>query len=192
MQPSHFETEARVIYQLCGCDCSRPAPIATLAKCLGATIRAVPGSALPGDAALATVHGERRVYVRRGLPPQRLKFAVAHELGHLALGLDSSTLENEDQCDALAACLLVPGTAFQAALSRRREWGAIASCFGTSESFAALRFGEVTGVPLALVAPSRVRVRGAAYDWPSNLGEPIPGVRKIRIGDDSTRLALVA
>src|SRR5688572_15014977 len=150
--------------------------------------------ALPGDAAVAVVNGQQRIFVRRGLEPSRQRWAVAHELGHIALRLDSSSLANEDACNAFAAALLAPRRAFQAAL---RETGMsytqLARWFVTTESCAALRLGEVTDVPLALVAPARVRVRGADFSWPTDLrAARVPGVRRATLKDDRRRVALLA
>jgi len=171
-----------------------PRVLALARRVLGGagTVLTVHARALPGDAALATVNGERRIYLRSGLSPLRQRWAVAHELGHLALELDSSTRENEDACDAFAAALLLPRRAFQVAL---RETGVsytkLAQWFVTTESCAALRLGEVTDVPLALVAPSRTRVRGAEFGWPLELrAGRIPGVRRATLRDDRRRVAL--
>src|SRR5690606_30327780 len=107
--------------------------------------------------ALAVVEGERRIYVRRGLSAARQRFAVAHELAHWALGLLSGS-EAEARCDALAACLVAPRRAFQRALRDTDCYGELAELFGSTESCVALRLGEVTGEPVALVTPSSVRV----------------------------------
>lgn len=152
----------------------------------GNPVEVVPFRALPGDGQLARVRGEPRIYVRGKLSPQRLRWVVAHELGHLALGLDSSTRENEDAADAFAAALLLPRRAFQSAL---REVGVsyskLARWFATTESCAALRFGEVTDTPIALLAPERVRVRGAEFEWPE--GWRGGGVEQTRLRDDRRR-----
>jgi hypothetical protein len=150
--------------------------------------------ALPGDACLVVVRGQRRIYLRRGLDPARQRWAVAHELGHVALGLDSSSRANEDACDAFAAALLLPRRAFQSALRQTGlSYTKLARWFVTTESCAALRLGEVTDVPLALVAPSRTRVRGAEFGWPAELTSGrIQGVRRATLRDDRRRVALRA
>lgn len=166
-------------------------------KLTGAPVVTIPHRGLPGDAMLATVHGHRRIYMRSGLPGQRLRWAVAHELGHLVLGLDSSTQENEEACDAFAAALLVPRRAYRIALVETGDdYTNLARWFGTSESCVALRYGEVTDEPLALIVPSRVYVRGFDFAWPeeSDLRSValLPGVRKARLRDDRRRVAMLA
>lgn len=195
-----IEGEAGVLYRSTGFELDEPAPMLELARrALGrGCVLQVHARAIPGDACLATVGGERRLYLRRGLSPERARWAIAHELGHWALGVDSSSRENEDNCDALAAALVAPRAAFRAAL---RECGdryhKLAVWFQTTESCAALRLGEVTGDPLALIAPARVRVRGSEFVWPGEAelrqlaAKPrVPGVRKARLRDDQRRVAM--
>jgi hypothetical protein len=178
---------------MAGDDSEAPKVLALARRVLGGpgTVLTVHARALPGDACLATVNGQRRIYLRSGLESRRLRWAVAHELGHLALELDSSTRENEDACDAFAAALLLPRRAFQLAL---RETGVsytkLARWFVTTESCAALRFGEVTDVPLMLVAPARVRTRGAEFAWPPDMSRRPPGLRRATLRDDRRRVAL--
>lgn len=172
-----------------------PKVVALARRVLGGpgTVLTVHARALPGDACLATVHGQRRIYLRSGLEPRRLRWAVAHELGHLALELDSSTRENEDACNAFAAALLAPRRAFQRALAETGvSYTKLARWFATTESCVALRFGEVTDVPLMLVAPQRIRVRGAEFVWPAAGSTRLPGVRRATLRDDHRRVALRA
>ena len=75
----------------------------------------------------------------------------------------------------------------------------LARALETTESLAVLRLGEVTGEPIALVTPARVRLRGTAYSWPS---EPelralasaprVAGIRKVRLTDDPRRVVIRA
>lgn len=170
-----------------------PPRVVDLAKrVLGVGVQVVHARALPGDGALVNLLGERRIYVRRGLSPERLRWAVAHELGHHALGIDSSTSDNEDACNAFAAALLAPSRAFRAALAETGpSYTRLARWFLTSESCAALRLGEVTGCPLALLAPARVRVRGAEFSWPEDLRGSRPAkVRRATLRDDQRRVVL--
>lgn len=196
MTPENIEGEAACML---GCDDEEPPDIVRLARrVLGVSVQVVHARALPGDGALVTVHGQRRIYVRSGLPQVRLRWAIAHELGHLALSLDSSCRENEDACDAFAAAILTPMRAYRLAL---RETGVsyrrLAQWFVASESCVALRLGEVTGQPMALIAPSRVRVRGDDYAWGTEQNvralaqkTSVAGIRKARLRDDRRRVAL--
>jgi hypothetical protein len=170
-------------------------------RLLGETaVRLVSPDALPGDAALARVDGETRIYLRTGLSQTRLRFAVAHELAHWALDIGSASLDGEQLCDALAAALVAPRPAFHGALRDVGErYPVLADRFGTSESCIVLRWGEVTGTPTALVTPSSVRVRGGAFDWPDEDGIRAlamaprgAGIRRAVLGDDQQRVALIA
>jgi len=154
---------------------------------------AVPGRALPGDGALVRVRGRVQIYVKSGISTERVRWVVAHELGHLALGLDSSSRANEDACDAFAAALLLPRQAFGAALAEvGPSYAKLARWFVTTESCAALRLGEVTGVPLALITPKRIRTRGAEFSWPADLSRRVPGLKRATLRDDRRRVALRA
>lgn len=198
-QFADLEGTAAALYRAAGYDDGEPAPVVALAtRLLGpGCVQRVHAGALPGDAALVTVHGERRIYVRRGLPPVRLRFAVAHELAHWALGECAPGAELEARCDALAACLVAPRRAFLRALRETDRYHELAGRFATTESCVALRLGEVSGAPTALVAPSCVRVRGEAYGWPGETelralaSKPrVPGLRKARLRDDRRRVAM--
>jgi hypothetical protein len=191
-----FEREARRLYRLAGCAFEEGAPPAALARgLLGRdAIREVPEQVLPAGGAIARIGGAWRVFVRRGMAPTLARFTVVHELAHWALGVGASELE----CDALAARLLAPRPAFERAL---RESGVsytkLARWFGCTETFAALRYGEVTDEPLVVVAPATVRVRGRSFSWPSEpelrslvKAPALPGLRKARLGDAPARVAI--
>jgi hypothetical protein len=193
-----MEREAARLYALAGLEIGRSAPPAGLARRLLGTsaVRVVPASALPAGGAIARVGSSWRIYLREGIPGRQARFTVVHELSHWALGPGAS----EEDCDALAARLLAPRPAFERAL---RQTGAsytrLARWFGCTETFAALRYGEVTDEPLVVVAPANVRIRGRSYSWPS---EPtlrelaraprLHGVRKARLRDDPVRVAMRA
>ncbi len=189
------EAEARVVLGLADSPSEAP-PLESLARAvLGPhAVQTVPPSALPSDACLVRVLGERRIVLRTGLDPVRRRFAIAHELGHHVLGLDSSSRENEELCDAFAAALVAPGDTFRRAVATLGlDLPALARLFGSTESLVALRLGEVTGAPVALVAPGRVRIRGVDYGWPPAAElrrKRLPGVTKVRLRDDARRLAL--
>ncbi len=197
MNQQDFEELSGWAYQRAGRQPDGLTPVEAIARAvLGpAALRSVPPRALPGDAALATVGGVRAIFLRTGLPKHRARWAIAHELGHVLLGLDSSRQEHEDVCDAFAATLLLPTVAFQEALLESGpSFRALARRFTVTESCAALRVGEVTGVPLALVAPARVRVRGSGYQWPSERelrALKVPGAQRVRLKDDRQRMALL-
>lgn len=194
------EHEARRLYEEADADtCSPPGPL-RLARKLGLEVRRFQGCAAGGDAALVRLHGRPIVFVRRKLSPERLDFAVAHELAewHLAR-VGYREIDVEDVADAMAGALVAPRDAYRAAL---REHGAtfapLAADFRTTETCVALRLGEVTGRSLVLLGP-RVRVRGDEFAWPP-LDElrrvaragGAPGVEARKLGDDSRRVILLA
>lgn len=193
MDLADLEGEAALALRRAGQESDEPPCILEVARRLtGRAVEVASFRALPGDGCLVRVRGEPQIYVRGQLTPQRLRWVVPHELGHLALGLDSSTRENEDAADAFAAALLLPRRAFQIALQETGvSYSKLARWFATTESCAALRFGEVTSTPLALVAPVRVRVRGEGFGWPLKLhGARIPGVKRTVLRDDRRRVAM--
>jgi hypothetical protein len=195
MTPGDFDADADLLLQHHGFDDEMAPNVIRLARCvLGVGVQTVHARALPGDGALAIVHGQARIYVRSGLSPARQRWVIAHELGHWALGIDSSCQANEDKCDAFAAALLVPRRAFKCALTRvGLHCSTLARELAVTESCVALRLGEVTGCPVALLTPQRVRVRGDEFAWPSEIrNSRIPNTRKITLRDDRRRVAFMA
>jgi hypothetical protein len=120
------------------------------------------------DAKLAFSGGVPMLLVARRLPPRRVGFAVAHELAeHVMARAEYMGDDVERIANAAAAAVVAPRKMF------RRRYVAVgpavstlADAFATSETLAALRIGEVTDVPTALVDASSVRVRGEEYGWP--------------------------
>jgi hypothetical protein len=194
--PEELEGTAEATYRRAGLDPGEAADLVELAeRLLGAgAVRAVHGGALPGAAALARVGSSWCVFVRARLPEQRVLFAVGHELGHHVLGADAP----EWACDAFAGALLAPRQAYlRAAREIGPNWSALAERFHCSESWSALRWGEVIGTPTALIAPLSVRVRGEPYAWPERPSElralalaPRPGLARARLRDDPHRIIM--
>lgn len=178
-----IEGEARWLLQHADHDDAAPPAIAEVARIVtGHPVETVPRHSLRGDGQLARLRGEPRVYVRSGLTQERLRWAIAHELGHLVLGLDNSSSENEEACDAFAASLLLPRRAFLKALARSGgRYQQLARWFASTESCAALRVGEVTGAPTVLLAPGRIRFRGDDFVWPPSMRGP--GILRTKIKD---------
>lgn len=197
LSAADVEGVAECAYKRAGLDTGEAAdPIELAEALLGAgAVRAVHAGALPGVASLARVGATWRIYVRGRAGERSQRFAVLHELGHYLVGLDAP----EPLCDAIAGALLAPRRAFQrAACELGPDWSALADRFGASESWAALRWGEVVGEPLALVAPLRVRVRGDGYVWPEPdeiralARAPRPGLAAAKLRDDARRVVIRA
>ena len=197
------EGEARFILQRAGFALDdKPGAAVIVRAILGArAVRKAPPSAIHGaEGELAEVEGQTRIYLSNRLGPTRAAFVALHELAHLHLGArEHGGPELEALCDAIAAALLCPRMAFRAAVcARGLDWAQLALDFGTSCSVVALRYGEVTGEPMALVAPRRVRVRGAEWTWPTERGirrlarSGGPGLARTVLPDDERRVLLLA
>lgn len=195
MNLGELELRAEELYGAAGFDLGAPAPCVALARRLlgDDAIRAVHAAALPGNAALVRVGEDWRIYVRGCAAPAAKRLAVMHELGHWGAGNGSS----EEEADALASLLLVPRRAFIAALGRHgASLPKLAREFAVSETCVALRLGEVTDEPVAVVAPMSVRTRGQQWSWPSENQlrkwaiRARPGLRKTRLRDDPRRVLL--
>lgn len=123
---------------------------------------------------------------------------VGRTLGHWLLRRHGYDGADEAAADYLGAALIAPRAAFVRA---HRVHGdgldKLADAFGTTETGAALRLGEVLRRPLAVVAPKTVRVRGPEeWTWPDEATlrrwarNPRPGLRKAKLGDDPRRVVL--
>lgn len=166
MELADIEGEALALYQSAGLDPSEPARPSALAQAIlgPAAIVTVHAASMRGHAALVRVRDQWRIYVRRSLPVEHGRFGVAHELAEWHLRRTGYTEPDvEDVADQLAAALIAPRPAWRRVGG---DWARAAATLRTTESLVALRHGEVTGEPLALVA-RRLRVRGEPYAWPS-------------------------
>lgn len=195
---AEIEGDAAWLYKRAGLDTGAPAPPLWLAtEILGpGSVVAVPSLRERGGACLVRVNGKPRVYYRASLPPVLRDFAIGHELGHWLLGdRIAGERDTEAACDYLAAALIAPRAAFLRAVQKHgARFTRLAKAFATTESLVALRYGECTGEPLALVAPRSVRVRGAAFEWPTEVEmraeAPGPGLRKATLRDADSRVAV--
>lgn len=195
MNLENIEGEAELVLRLSHIETDTvPSPLQIATTVMGeGAVRVHHASSFPGDACLVRCCGGPRIYLRRGLTLARARWAIAHELGHYVLKLDSSRKENEDACDAFAAALLVPRLAFRLALRQTQEFASLARFFRVTESCVALRYGEVTGKPLALVTPERIRTRGEPWAWPEERELRMHSIgtqylQKFRLSDDRKRV----
>lgn len=194
-----LEGIANAAYVEAGLDSSQPSVPRLARALLGADAIQRGPRPLHAPAALIRVGESWRIILARSLPRLCAMFAVGHELGHWLLarhGYDGA--DEERAADHLGAALLAPRRAF---LTARRALGedlpTLAEAFSMTETGAALRLGEVTGVPLAVVAPMQVRVRGPeGWVWPDEptlrkwARRPVPGLRKTTLIDDPRRVVL--
>lgn len=187
---------ARHIMQLAGFDPDEPCSIRRLAEQTPgiAGIYTGRGLRLRKDCALFTLNGERWIARRSGISTARAKFGVAHELAeHYLHGQVREDIET--MCNAIAGAIVMPRKAFARAL---REVGenldALSELFDVTKTAAALRLGEVTQMPMVVMTPTWIWVRGADFAWPDEAQirrearAPRPGLRKIHI--EPRRLAL--
>jgi Zn-dependent peptidase ImmA (M78 family) len=121
--------------ELLGFDELSPLPYLVLAvERLGVSVLGIPHSEDHMDAFCAWSDGRPIIGILSGIPADRLRFSVAHELGHLVLHRHANkkpTLEAE--ADSFAADLLTPRVAMGSALPRnptlsqltmvKSEWG---------------------------------------------------------------------
>ncbi len=169
-------------------DDEAPGPV-RIARGLGLEVVEVEAEEVHGD---GEVQGDA-LLVRRGLTREAFGWAAAHEImewhAHDVGHRFAHYLDKERFCDAGAAALLAPWRAF------RRDvhyvgpvFDTLAASYGLSVTAAALRLGETTGTPVAVVAPLSVRVRGVPREWGTAdelrraaLGPPPVGLRRTRI-----------
>lgn len=201
MEQLELEGIADSAYKRAGLDPERPDVVRLARALLGPDAVTKGPRPLHAPAVLLRVHDRWRIVVARSLPREYALFCVAHELGHWLLDEEHArTLDGEEErrADFLGGALLAPRAAFRAALrSLGADLAELAEAFRTTETGAALRLGEVTGQPLAVVAPQRVRVRGPEeWIWPDErtlrawARRPAPGLRKTVLTDDPRRVVL--
>lgn len=190
-----IEAAAETLYRAAGFSIREQAPPLALAERLlgDGSVRTAPADAMASRGALVRLGGVWRIYLNAACDVRRKRFVLLHEVAHWALP-DAS----EEQCDRLAGALLMPRALFLRGAACRKP-AALADCFGASESCAWLRFGEATDKPLALISPTAVRTRGAAFSWPSDHairdlagGGRTPGLRRAVLRDDPKRSVLRA
>ncbi len=179
------ERAAAELFKEAGADpANPPGTIDVALAILGSDcFRYLPTSSIAGGAALCRVRDRWFIYIARTLTGHRLNHAVGHELGHLYCARINHHPANEEQAaDRIGGALCAPREAFLAA---HREHGIalkpLAKCFTLSLAGAALRLGETTSIPTALISAEQVRIRGAAWDWPAEehlkAGLPVKGAR---------------
>ncbi len=101
--------------------------------------------------------------VRKGVSPRLRAWRVARALAYWTLRRRGVRSANVLTIDALAACLRTPRRAFtRVARDTGADFVELGDVFATSESAAALRYGETMGQRLTLIAPPLApRLRGS-------------------------------
>lgn len=194
-----IEWNASHLHRRVGSDPANPWPVNTIARRLLGDDCIQP--ARPGACpSFAVEGGKPTIRVPRCASVERLNFLVAHEVSEWFL--EDAHLEwTELVADRLAAAILMPRPAF---LAVYREAGLdlreIAQTFGVTETCAALRFGEVTMTPVAMLSPDMLRFRGLEWGWPGERALrgmlrdqlAIPEVQRVEVRDERRRTLLVA
>lgn len=170
-----IERLAESAHRRAGYSARTPVSSLTLANILlGRCMRQAVFDLTDHDVEASIVGGPRgpSLLVRASLPPRAAEWFGARALAAWIAseqGVDASPAE----LDLFAACLRAPRPAVELEVERSGPaFSDLADAFRISESAAALRYGEVTGAPLALVAPKRpIRVRGRRR----------PGIRWTRV-----------
>ena len=142
-----------------------------------------------------------RIYLRPGMTPFREAWVIYHELAERHLYGVRGEDAHETACDQLAACLRAPRAAFRELVADvGLDLPRLARDAYCSETSAALRFGETTGTPVAVITSDGVRVRGDEWGWPDadelrRLARSRllpPELRRVTIGDARGRVVLLA
>jgi hypothetical protein len=188
-----IERDAVEMFSAAKCDpCEGPAIAEVCRRLIGRAPEWAPLRSC--EAAFCILRGQPRVYVRKGIMPARARWLAGHELAHWWYqnhGLPAKNIE--DRCDRLGAALVAPAPVVVDVLKRTSDVRKVARAMATTQSLAALRMGEVAGVPVALVSGAHIRVRGRSYPWPQGeiLSCKIPSdlpARILFISDEPKRL----
>lgn len=196
MEPFETEGEAMGLYREAKEDPDEPpGAVAIARKILGRdAIRTAWVEGLVDGASLRRENGRWLIYVSRRLTFAELNFAVAHELGELALSRVGYREDNREHiANAIAGALILPRPAFQRAYTASGFCLAdIAAEFIAPEGAVALRVGEVQGEPVALLTSSRIHRRDPHNDLPNDTDlrrlarqtlDPWHPVQMVRCGD---------
>ncbi len=196
------ETEARLLYDAFGYDLEEPPGAVELAtRLLGFdSIYPLRPTEVNGQGQLVLSGSRWVILLSEGLSKEAHEWTIFHEVAHWWLKRTDReprvALEMEAVCDAIAACLQAPAPAFRLSLEAHgQHFAAIAADYWATQTAMALRFGEVTREPVAVVSPSLVRVRGGAFAWPDvrlAAAAGHPSVRRVALTDQRGRAALLA
>lgn len=165
-----IEASAADIYRRARVDPGRVPSVASLCSTLlGSPPRYVVGMRV--EACLVRTFDAWRVWVRAGVSPERARWLVAHEIAewyYRRVHVHNSV--KEGWCDALGAALVAPAPVIREALSvHGLDLPRLARSLKTTQSLVALRYGEVTHCPVALVRSDGASLRGEPRDWPGCL-----------------------
>ncbi len=166
MNSREIERDAEELLCSSGLDPNGDVFMTHLARRLGIKIVRSSRAPFPGNAVLARVGRVWRIYLRTQISAESARFAVAHEIGEWWLRQRGNRERDaEDVADCFGAALVAPRRRVVCIIRGGATIAHLAAEIRAAESLAALRVGEVTGEPTALVS-QRVRVRGDEWTWP--------------------------
>lgn len=180
---------------------SRPPDMVKLARQVVGPVIQLPARGLPRAAFLARYGGRQHVCIRGEFAPSALAWCLAHEVSEAILERRLYRAPDVEQvANRLAACFLAPRGFAEGVIERGRSrglrWTQLALDFGTSESCAVLRYGEVTGHGVALVSPKDTRYRGNWFVLPEERDirspGPVAGLKKALLRDNPSRMVVVS
>lgn len=198
---SDLEGCVDALYEIAGCESDEVLFPSSLAEQLfgDECIQRVPHMIASG--ALGRAGEQHYIAVRASIRGSAFEHIVGHELGHWILRREGSTMRNTElelACDFIGAAIQTRRRPFaRGARGRERDFKQLALDFQTSETLVALRVGEVLNIPIAVIAPLTVRARGS-IEWPDEqrlrmiARRGYPGIARVRLTDDSRRVALIA
>lgn len=144
------------------------------------------------------VHAKNEIWVPADRDEYAREWAIAHELGEWhaeQLRLPAAHRERYAQAFA-AAAIAPPPLVWEAVSCVGWSLSQLARTLGLTQSVAALRVGEVTGSPVALVTPRAIHTRGRGFSWPESsivrrwAREGRDGLVREPITDDNGRAVL--
>jgi Zn-dependent peptidase ImmA (M78 family) len=139
-------------------------PTDLAAVCEKLKVPVIESDDLVGSGALVEQNGEFQIIYAPGLSPQRRRFTIAHEIGHLIVERSSQngvrqSGELERLCDVFATELLMPTSTFTEIVGptfRLRDLPSLAKNFQVSLTSAAIRLAEVKRVSVFEVSENRI------------------------------------
>lgn len=197
-QLAEVEGDVRSFWLTIGADPDDPPDIPTACEqAMGHAPAFVP---LRQEARLQPVEGGYQPQIRRGTPAARARWLAGHEMGEFFYKLiNYDQPDIDEKCDAFGAAIVCPAAAFKAAVRRLgHRVHTLADEFGTTQSVALLRLGEVVGRSVMLLRPGGPIARGEPFEWPTTstlvraLTEGRSAVHPLRIKDEPNRWGLMA
>ncbi len=196
-----LEKLAEWAYRAAGLEPDTPAAPLELARLLiagGSHVPVARCTELRTPARLARVGSQWRIYVRASFDDTAMRWLVAHECAEWILARENYRgTDIEQKAESLAARLIAPRPAARIAIDAGLDFQELAEAFGMSQSSAALRRGEVSREPTALITPEAVYLRGDDWAWGDDTAirqiataASTPGIVRARCTDNVERTAL--